>query len=185
MNEQKPDAVGEVRQTLITLRIIVFSLAAGVSFFIGYALTSSTPEVAQKPILWMMMAGLAGSAIVARVVIPRIVFATIRRRIAHRTWQPATKGAQPQIKTDEGLLMAALQVKTIIGCAILEAAGFANGFAYMSERQITSLVITLAIILMILAHFPLRFWLDGWLERQKRWIEEERSLIPSDSGVSG
>ena len=76
--------------------------------------------------------------------------------------------------------MAALQLRTIIGCALLEGAAFANAYAFMVERQVASLAIVLALILMIASHFPLRFWLDGWLERQKRWLDEERSLETVD-----
>ena len=173
--ESKPDAAGEVRQTLLTMRIIVLSLATGVSFFLAYVITSPASEAVQPSMLWMMMAGFAGSAVLARAVVPGILFTTIRRKIADGTWQTASKGGQ-QPQTDEGLLMAALQLKTIVGCALLEGAGFANAFAYMSERHVASLAITLALILMIVAHFPLRFRLDPWLELQKGWLDEERSL---------
>jgi len=180
--DKKPDAAQEVRQTLMTLRIIVFSLAMGVSIFLGYTLTmdADAAEAGNAPGLWLYLAIFAGMALMARVVVPQVLFAGIRRRIAHGNWQPATKNGPPAPQTDEGLLMAALQLRTIIGCALLEGAAFANAYAFMVERQVASLAIVLALILMIASHFPLRFWLDGWLERQKRWLDEERSLETVD-----
>ncbi len=180
--EKKPDAVQEVRQFLMTLRIIVFSLAMGLSIFTGYVIAAPAHDAQDKPALWIYMAIFAGIMLLGRVLVPGIIFSAIRRKISLGTWQPESKNSQPLPTTDEGLLIAALQMKTIIGCALLEGAGFANAFAYMSERQVVSLAITLATILMILAHFPLRFWLDGWLERQKRWLDEERSMRSLDRG---
>ena len=176
--EQKPDAVQEVRQFLTTLRIIVLALAAGVSIFVGYVLMTEAPDARDKPLLTMYMAIFAAVGLLGRLLIPGLVFGATRRKIARGTWQPDTQPGQPPLTTDDGLLMAAFQMKTIIGCAILEGAGFANAYAFMAERRMESLAITLALIVMIAAHFPLRFWLDGWLERQKRWLDEERSLRP-------
>ena len=182
--EKKPDAVKEVQQTLSVLRVIVLALAAGVSVFVGYVLTTEVPDAQDKTFLWMYMAIFAGMALLGRLVVPGFIFGTIRRKIAHGTWQPDAKHGQSFPKTDEGLLMAALQMKTIIGCAILEAAAFANAFSYMEERNIFSLAVTMALVLMIVAHFPLRLWLDGWLERQLQWLEEERSLRPLEGRAS-
>jgi len=182
--EQKPDAVQEVQQILSTLRVIVFALAAGVSVFVCYVLTTESPDVQDKSSLSMYMAIFAGVALLGRVVVPGFVFGTIRRKIAQGTWRPEPNSSQPLPKTDEGLLMAALQMKTIIGCAILEGAGFGNAYSYLVERHILSFAITLALILMIVAHFPLRLWLDGWLERQKRWLDEARSLHPPEGHTS-
>ncbi|MBC8351857.1 MAG: hypothetical protein H8E66_07700 [Planctomycetes bacterium] len=176
---ETPDAQHEVRGTLSTLRIIVISLVMGVSIFLGYALATASGDAEKEPMLWTIMAGFAGMALLARAVVPGFVFSTIRRKISQGNWQPTSKNRGPVPKTDEGLLMAALQMKTILGCAILEAPGFANGYAYMTERQPASFAIALALILLIAAHFPLRFWLDGWLQRQIKWIEEDRQLRPA------
>lgn len=171
--DKKPDATTEVKQFVTTLRIIVFSLVMGVSTFLGYAIVMGTDEPPEKLMLGVMMAGFAGIALVARLIVPGIVFRGMRRQIAQGTWQPA-KSNMPRPETDEGLVMAAFQTKTILGAAILEGAGFANAYAFLSERQLLSLIITLLLILGIAAHFPMR--MDGWLEQQKRLLDEERSL---------
>lgn len=177
--EQKPHSDVEVRQTLIVLRIIVFALTMGVSIFTGFVLFMKPGEPPKDLMLWMIMAGFAGAALLARAVVPGILFSAIRRKISLGTWSPSSKNGAPAPKTDDGLLMLALQQKTIVGCAILEAPAFANTFAYMSERQVASLVVALVLILLIAAHFPLRGGIDRWLESQKRWLDEDRSLRPS------
>lgn len=177
--EQKPDAEQEVRQVLTVLRIIVLALAMGVATFLGVVLTMERDEAPDDPMLWLLMAGFAGMALLARMVIPTVIFSSIRRKIALGTWQPQSKNGQPPPQTDEGLLMAALQMKTIVGCAILEAAGFANVFAFLSEGQLASAIVAAVLIVMIIAHFPLKMRVDGWLESQKRWLEEERMLNPA------
>lgn len=179
--DKKPDAESEVRQVLQTLRIIVFALVMGVATFTGYAvwttLQGGEPDEPRDPsMLPMYMAGFAGMALLARLFVPGLIFHGIRRQIASGTWQPGTNSSMPLPKTDEGQLMAALQTKTIVGAALLEGAGFANGFAYLSEQQVLSLVITLVLIAGIATHFPLRLWLDGWLQDQKRRVDEDRSM---------
>lgn len=175
---EKAEAQREVRQILAVLRIIVLSLAMGVVAFLVVALTRQPSEPPEQPKLWMYMAGLAGMALLTQMVVPRVLFMAIRRKIAQGTWQPQNKRGIRPPQTDEGLLMAALQSKTIVGCALLEGAGFANVFAFMSEGRLTSVVIAAFLIVMIAAHFPLRMRVDAWLERQRQWLEEERSLNP-------
>lgn len=177
--EQKPDAAKEVRQVLRTLRIIVFALAAGLAIYLGYVLTTEPGDARQPIKLWLYMAIFAGVALAARLVVPGVMFRSARRQIALGTWQPNPQNDAAMPKTDEGQLMAAFQAKTIMAVALLQGAGFANVYAYSAERQPASLAISLVLLLMIIAHFPLRFWLDGWLDAQKRWLDEERSLRPT------
>lgn len=173
--EQKLDAEKEVRQGLQTMRVIVFALTSGVALFVGYAAVFARPEEPKDATMFgVYMAVFAGMAVLLRLFVPGLVYRAIRRQIAAGTWQPSGKHSVPVPKTDEGQLMAAFQTKTIIGAALLEAAGLANAFAYMTERQLFSLVITLVLILGIAMHFPLS--IDSWLEQQKRWLAEERSM---------
>lgn len=176
--EQSPDAVKEVQQGLKTLRIIVFALAVGLAIYFGYVLTTEAANAEQQPRLWLYMAFFAGVEFMTQLIVPGIIFRKARLQIARGTWQPNPQNSSPMPKTDEGQLMAAFQSKTIVSVALIQGAGFANVYAYSAERQPVSLVISLALLFMLVAHFPLRFWLDGWLERQKRWLDEERSLRP-------
>ena len=169
------DADNVVRMQVKTLQIVVASLAMGLGMFAAVVLTMEAPQQQQpNSQLSLMMAGFAGTILLVRIIIPGVLFRVTRHKIAQCTWLP---GGPPG---DAGKLMMALQAKTIIGCALLEGAGFANLFAYMQERQWYSLAIAGLMGLGILLTFPLRGAVDAWLADQLRWLHDERTLRRSE-----
>lgn len=176
----QPDPVAEqqTRTFLLNLRIIVCSLAMGLAAFAGFILTMQPPQQRDGN-LGPLMAGFAGTIVLVRIIVPGVLFRVQRQKIAAGTW-PASGLPTPVPATDEGKLLLALQTKTIVGCALLEGAGFANLFAYMQERQWYNLLIAGLLCAGILVMFPLRGAVDAWLSDQVRWLHDERTLRRSE-----
>ena len=63
-------------------------------------------------------------------------------------------------------LFAGIFQRILVEQAILEGMGHFNLAAYMSERQIWSLLVTTAIILLMVFRFPKQDRTERWLERQ-------------------
>ena len=63
-------------------------------------------------------------------------------------------------------LFAGIFQRILVEQAILEGMGHFNLAAYLSERQIWSLLVTTAIILLMVFRFPKQDRAERWLERQ-------------------
>src|SRR5262249_22055857 len=98
------------------LQIIVGALAMGVATFLGISFQIwKAPAAGQNkdllPVLTFTSFGMLAMAIVGSFVLPRIIMSNTRKKLL-------AEG----ISDDS--LFAALQTKTIVGCALLEGAAF-------------------------------------------------------------
>jgi len=66
----------------------------------------------------------------------------------------------------QNALFAVVAQRTLVEQAILKGMGVFNLAAYISERQIWSLLVTTAIILLMVFRFPKRDRTAGWLAQQ-------------------
>lgn len=97
-------------------------------------------------------------SLIAILVIRPLLLASMQR-----AQPPENQGDQ----TDSAnRLFTVIFQRTLVEQAILEGVGHFNLAAYLSERQIWSLLVTTAIILLMVFRFPKRDRTQRWLERQ-------------------
>jgi hypothetical protein len=169
----------EIRKLAQTTKIIVVALSSGVLMFAVFVLSQSLPD-AQAPLgtLTLLCTVFAFAAIVMRFVIPRIIVHRQIREIANGTWQTSA-GKSPNVvmlQTTAGKLAAVFQMKTIIGCALLEGASFFALIALMIEQHIASLVVAVILFLGLLLQFPSTDGITDWVEQHLRSLDEQGKL---------
>lgn len=155
-----------------TLRTIVAALAGGLLLF-GAVAVLQKPEPQPGP-LGLAMLGLAAVAVVVRLAVPPL----IAQRACQSAAQLGESPAETGIPRDADCLAQAYVTKTIVGAAILEAAGFANLVAYLMTGQWPNLLAAACMLLGILVSLPRGFTISLWVQQQMRRIREQRSLGP-------
>lgn len=162
-------------QLVMTLQIIVFSMASGLVFFAVVAtVVSSTGDEqpdpdAAHPFLSYGAYLLLAAAIGGALVVPRlIVSGQVRQLAKHEKSKDELQGA----------LLSLYLTKTIIGVGILEGAGFFALICYMLEETFIPVPAAALAMLGILLHFPTASGIETWIERRVRAIDEQRMLYP-------
>jgi len=161
---------------LMTMRIIVFALAMGVTTFAGFAVSQNFNKphtIAGKfdtPGMIFLAMGLI--ALPLGMILPQIIFAASRSAPAMMNWPPGTSPEQARILG----IQQRIQTSAIIGCAIFEGAAFANTFAYMQSREIVFLALAGVLLVGILAHFPTAGSYQRRVEDELRRMHEEQML---------
>ena len=176
IDEQAQAEIGRIAQTL---KIIVFALASGVFAFAMVVLFQGLPDP-QVPLGMLTLISLffAFGAIAASMVVPRVIATTMVRQIAEGKSPASSGGTSNSIapETTAGKLAAVYPTKTIIACALLEGAAFFALVALMFEGHIVALVLAAVLFIAILLHFPTTGRVTDWVERQLRFLDEQRHL---------
>jgi hypothetical protein len=165
----------DLRGPLLTLRIIVFALAAGVSAFAAFVISQNLgkPHVVAGKLdaAGMVFVVFGLMAIPLGIVVPRIIFA------AGRGAKPINLPAGiPPEQAGTWMILQRIQTSTIIGCAIFEGAAFANVFGYMQSRDLVYLALAGVLLVGILAHFPSMGSFERRIEDEQRRINENEAL---------
>ena len=179
----------EIGPQVFTIQIIVAALTAGCLIFMAIAIflvqTGQAPPVNENdmPLLTYMATAWAGMAIVARMIVPKIIESAARKRIADGTWQAAASGqqqtqvARPAERLgDAGQLLAVLNTRTIVGGAILEGSAFFALVAYLIEKSPLALAAAVVMIIGVVLHFPTRSSATHWIEDQLAAVEQLRQF---------
>lgn len=139
----------EIGPQVFTLQIIVAGLVVGCLFFMAIAVflvqTGQAPAGGGDfPLMTYIAMGFACTAIVARMIVLRIMEARSRKRLADGTWQTPGSSQQPaqarwmelvERLGDRGKLLIVLQIRTIVGAAILEGSAFFLLVNYLIEQS--------------------------------------------------
>ncbi|MEX2114619.1 MAG: hypothetical protein WD845_15605 [Pirellulales bacterium] len=172
----------KLRPLVLTLRIILGSLAAGVFLFAAVALALRAGDgmpargngvdfLSMLAMVWTPLA-----VILSRVV-PMLIAGNARAKIAAGTYSSARDGASsPSASSDTDLLMGLYQSNTIIAAAFLEGTAFFNLVAYLLEGNPVSLGLGIGLAMAILWMLPSAHRTANWIELQLRSIGEERAL---------
>jgi hypothetical protein len=173
--ESSSSSAGATAGPLMTLRIIVFALAMGVTTFAGFAVSQNLnkPHVVGGKLdaLGLVFLALGLVALPLGIIMPRVIFAASRRGPAMNL--PA--GFPPE-QARVFHVQQRIQTSAIIGCAIFEGAAFANTFAYMQSRDLVFLAMTGVLVVGILAHFPTLGSYLRRIEDELRRMDEEELL---------
>jgi hypothetical protein len=160
---------------LMTLRIIVFALAMGVTTFAGFAVSQNINKphtIAGKfDTQGMIFLAMGVIALPLGMILPRIIFAA-GRGVPAMNMPPGTTSEQVRLFG----VQQRIQTSAIIGCAIFETAAFANTFAYMQTREVVHLVLAGMLLVGILAHFPTAGSYQRRVEEELRRMDEEEML---------
>jgi hypothetical protein len=172
-----PDQDTRLSAYLRTMRIIVIALAMGILTFLVVAvvirLQNPNQPVPDPPIITLTALGFAGLQLVLQAVVPNRMAAGVRRRIAAGQWPPP--GMRASVPADDvGKLCILYQVRLILGAALAEGAAFFLLIAYLMEGQIISLAAAGVMLALVLARFPIRSGLEGWLSDQQEQLRQER-----------
>ena len=154
-------------QSVRTLQIIVFAMATGLAIFAGVAFSIGEQNTDNPPTMSYVAAVVAAGMFLARFVIGPSVVAAQRRQIPREGWSGLDSAGR------FSKLFPVLQTKTIVENAIVEAAGFLAGVAYLVEGQIWTLVILAACAVIILMSVPTLGRIEEWIDDQTQIIESE------------
>jgi hypothetical protein len=155
------------------LRIIILCLLAGPVAFLTFVLMQPTEGPPQEGNMAMMAAGFSAVQVVLAVVVPKVVGQMHRRAIVEG--RPLATNMPAPTSDAQGLL-AGLQVRRIISAALLESAAFFNIVTYQSDRVPYTLAIVLLLLVGIAMMFPLRSFVEDWLDRELRTVNELRAI---------
>jgi hypothetical protein len=159
----------------MTLRIIVFALAMGVTTFAGFAVSQNVNKphtIAGKfDTQGIMFLAMGLIALPLGMILPRTIFSAGRGVPAMN--MPA--GTTPEQVRLFGVQQR-IQTSAIIGCAIFEGAAFANVLAYMQSREVVHLAVAGVLLVGILAHFPTAGSYQRRIEDELRRMDEEEML---------
>ena len=144
-------------QTITALQIVVGALSAGLLVFCAIVVVRNTFKLTNQLDPMTLVGGgffLIGS-LLSFIVPSAIAGASVSR--VHSDSQDLSSQDQAQ------RLFAAFQVKTIVGCALLEGAGFFNLIVYMTQASILSIVCAVVCVALIAARFPTRSHVLHWI----------------------
>jgi hypothetical protein len=173
----------EYIQSLVRpMQIIVFALFAGLMSFLVVTVTMRLEQLpagqpAREPFIAYLAIVAALIAPIAAWLVSRIVGASLRQAIVEG--RSTANLGQPHVAEEMKPLHALAsiyQTRLIIGCAILEGAGFFNGIAFMLERQQMNLIAAAVLAVLILIQFPTSGRLVSWVEDELNAIDRLRSV---------
>jgi hypothetical protein len=167
-----------LRGAILTLRIIVFSLALGVIGFGVYTVVHNAgkPHTFAENLDSMSVAMLVFGVVdgLLGIVLPSMLFRFVKPN-AEMSAQWAVH--EPEVARVLGV-QGRIQTATIVGCALFEGAAFANLYAYMVRPELLNLLMAGLMLLGILARFPLPSACERRIEDELRREKEEAGLRP-------
>ena len=159
---------------LMTLRIIVFALAMGVTTFAGFAVSQNINKPhtigGKFDTQGLIFLGMGLAALPLGMILPWVIVAAGRRAPAMNM-----PGVAPEQARIFGIQQR-IQTSAIIGCAIFEGAAFANTFAYMQTQEVVHLALVSVLVVGILAHFPTAGSYQRRIDDELRRMDEEQLL---------
>jgi hypothetical protein len=186
-DESWPEEVG---RRVVTGQIIVGALLAASIGFLAVVAVLVHLDVVEPdremfwPLNFVLILFLIGDMI-ARVIVPRVLVAQGRRRIAAGQWPlpqgPGQEAGAAFIERtgDAGRLLCVYQSKTILASALLEGVAFFGIIVYLLTRSMVGPAVAIAMILGLVFHIPTRSRVVHWIEDQLQLVEQERRLRSS------
>jgi hypothetical protein len=155
------------------LSIIIIAMMAGPLAFLTFLLVMQpTDDPPRSGNLTLIAAAFAAVQIVITIFVTKIIERVHRRAVVEG--RPLGSNMAAPTGDAQGLL-AGLQVRRILVAALLEGAAFFNLVAYLIERVPYTLAVVLVLIGGIGMLFPLRSFVEDWLDRELRTVNELRA----------
>jgi len=165
-------------------QLIAVALPSGVLIFLLVAIAvraGDEGQVEQFGLLTIIAIAFALAGISASAIVPAIVTASSRARIARGTWTASTQSSPRLAKLLEetgqvGQLMFVHQLRLILSMAILEGVAFMATITYLIEGSPIALGIAVVLCMLLLAKFPTQNRVATWLEEQQRRLRDDEVL---------
>jgi hypothetical protein len=158
------------------MRIIVLALALGVLSFLVIAVVVRTQnpqmQASRTGFLTYGALGIAALLVLLQAVVPALLANQLRRQLAAGKWPPPGAASTPA--DDFGKLCALYQTRLLLGAAMLEGGAFLLLIAYFMDGDVVALVGGGVMLALLLAKFPLRSAVEGWLADQQEMLRQER-----------
>jgi len=140
------------------MQILTLAMAAGVVMFgvVAVLIVGALNEPPDGQLVSLLGLAFAGLAFVLHLIVPGII---------------ANQNVVADGETD---WYAVLQVRTIIGLALLEGAAFFNLVACIFEHNWWSLAVAGGLVFWMLARFPTTTGVEQWIETQKLEQDAQR-----------
>lgn len=184
MSQSRESWETEIGKAVRVGQIIVSAVTAGPLVFlaiaVGLRVSQQTLSDQNPSVFTWLSLGFAAAAVLMRMIVPALVFAAARRRIAENTFSPpASQSPFTDLVAqtgDAGLLWMARITKTILAVAILEGAAFFAIIAFMIEGSLLTVVVALLLTFAILLHMPTQDRVACWIDRELANLANERSF---------
>lgn len=187
LHSRDGELANRLKPAVRVLRIIVGAMSLGI---LGFACVVVTVRMARAPepgemqkLLTPLAIGAALVAVVASRVVPALVVNRSRRQIAagkftqSQNTSPDGPLADVAELGDTGKLFSVYQTHTIVAAALLEGAAFLNLVATMLSGSVVTLAVAIMLAMLILAMFPSAQRVAGWIDEQRRLIDDEKLLV--------
>jgi hypothetical protein len=149
------------------MQVIAVALVMGCAAFLAVVVFLPFERPAKEqgalPLITIMAGVMSVICLALRFIIPGIVVRNLTGRAASRTETP---------KSDDSLV-AAYQTTLIVCMALIEGPAFMAAVAYLLEGHVAALVLAIALILVLAAHFPTLSRVEGWIKRQRERMDME------------
>ena len=166
---------------LITLFLVPTAINPGPAPAAGGPGAPALPQLAGPgvPLLTYLALGMGIAGLVLSFLIPSVIVASARRKIAKGMWTPtvrATPHSSPRFYPagDTGKLAFVYQTQLIIGSALCEGMAFFAGIAYMLERNPLALGMALILLAGLAVRIPTRDRVNAWIDQQQSMLQTER-----------
>ncbi len=162
-------------RVVTTLRIIVDAMAAGLVIFLIVAVVIVRSNGSIKhfgegpPIVTYVAIATAVINLLVRMVIPRIVVTTMRRKLAQ---------APPEGGSEATELLKIYHVRTVICSALIEGPALFTVVAYMTEASLLAVYASILLAVILASHWPTRSGVMDWVDQQQHQLEQERMGQP-------
>jgi hypothetical protein len=169
-----------------TCQIIVSALIMGVASFLIIVIfmvptAIGAPEFPEPviPQFTYLAVGMGIVGLVLSFIVPSMIVASARRKIAKGIWTPTamsdpTQPAKVYPAGDTGKLAVVYQTQLIIGSALCEGMAFLATIAYMLERNPLALGMALILIAGLAVRIPTRDRVNAWIDQQQSKLQMER-----------
>ncbi|MHB8901449.1 MAG: hypothetical protein ACYC6Y_22085 [Thermoguttaceae bacterium] len=166
----------------LTLGPTMFLVVAGVLVSQGaFGRRDDRLSLALHAVLAVALVGV----VAARTIVPGLLVALQRRRIAAGLWKgPADPLGAAALASflertgDAGRLMGVFQTKRIVAAAMLEGLAFLAIVVFLLTQSLIALAVAVLTIAALLTHIPTVSGVAHWIEDQLALVEQERSLPP-------
>ena len=163
---------------LVTMRILVGAMAAGVLVFLVLALAMASGRPDPESRISHGAVLVACLAAIACAIVPRLVTRSLLSAAAHgQAGQSAEPGGPaPEGQSAVGPLLGLYQTRLLVSAAILEGAALLNIVAYVLEKQPLSIAVAVILLLLMLVQFPSQRRVEDWVTRQLQDIDQHVSI---------
>lgn len=145
-----------------TLQIIVAALTSGVVIF-GTVALFMNPEKSDDWLIPSIFGGIGILVMIKSFIVPSLIAGSAVSQCLSQTSHPKNDGKDNEQKIS---LVRIFQLKTIVGCALVEGAGFLNIIAYILAGNYINLGVMILTVGLLATRIPSANGVKQWVNDQ-------------------